>query len=152
MIYVAAAIVGLFIGSLIGLIVSFFSQDLIWIIPPLLIFLCTGWMIFSDSMNVVQSVGRLYWVVRDHGKKGQPIISKGFMRMVDPPYKQGKGIQIRAGKYSFQVGLCHVVHFDSEEAAIYGVLDGRDLDDSPKEIGKWNDRSVRNQKAAQTGN
>lgn len=96
-----------------------------------------GWIIFGDSMNTVQTVGKVYWIVRDNAKKGDKLISSAFMRTIDNPWLIGNGVQFRFLKYTFQIGVYYVLHFDSEEEGVLNAMTGRYMEDNPKDIGNW---------------
>lgn len=106
----------------------------LWLLPiPILL----AWYIFHDSMNLVQNAGRVYWVVRDVGKKGVPFISRAFMRQTDYPWLVGSGVQFRVWKYTFQIGICHPQEAVSEDEGILRAVDGHYMTSAPKEIRKW---------------
>lgn len=98
---------------------------------------CLGWVIFKDSMNLVQSVGRVYWIIRNNAKKGDRIVSTAFMRGTDEPWLIGEGIQFRFFKYTFHIGLCYPVPADSEEEGVLNAMQGRYMEEPAKEIGNW---------------
>lgn len=80
------------------------------------------YLLFKDTLNRIQYVERLrlYWITRDTGTKGQPLVRRAFMRQVAEPYWRGEGIEIRLGKsLTFQVGLL-TVRVDSLESQIGG--------------------------------
>lgn len=111
-----------------------------WFVGAILMiaFLGFAWVIFKDSMNLVQRVGRIYWIFRDNGLITDPMVSIGFMRMVDPPWLRGKGPQFRFGKYTFQIGWCSAHTPKTEDEGILAAMDGRELEMDPKDIRKWN--------------
>lgn len=96
-----------------------------------------GWVIFGDSMNTVQTLGKVYWIVRNNAKKGDRILSTGFMRTIDHPWLIGNGVQVRFFKYSLQVGAFYVLHFDSDEEGVLNAMTGRYMQEGPKDIGNW---------------
>lgn len=96
-----------------------------------------GYEIFGNSMNLVQNLGPLYWIVRDNAKKGDKVIAIGFMRQLSEPWLQGKGIQIRAFKYSLQVGFCRPHEYLSEDYGVLGAMGGFYMSNTPEEISKW---------------
>lgn len=101
------------------------------------LFLYYGYEIFGNSMNVVQNLGPLYWIVRNNGKKGNKVFSTGFMRQLSEPWLQGKGLQFRVSKYTLQVGFCRPHEYLSEEYGVLGAMGGFYMSDTPKEISKW---------------
>lgn len=93
-----------------------------------------AWFLFKDTMNRIQYIEslRIYWITRDIGTPGEPHFAKGFMRQTADPFWRGKGIQVRIGKYVFQVGRL-TMRVDSLASQI-----GRGFQDySPKTIRKW---------------
>lgn len=80
---------------------------------------------------------KLYWIARNNGKKGDPRISKGFMRQTSEPWLVGSGLQVRFGKYIFQIGICgKPKKLDDQDGLLY-AMQGRVMDVEPKEIGIW---------------
>jgi hypothetical protein len=94
-----------------------------------------AFFLFKDTMNKLQYVEylRLYWITRDIGVKGTPIICKATMRGTGAPYWRGRGIQFRCGKLTFQVGVLKV-RVDSLESQISAV---GWLDTPTKQLRKW---------------
>jgi hypothetical protein len=109
------------------------------IIGSLILFLLVGaFFLFKDSLNLVQSVGRVYWITRDYVPKGTPIIAKGFMRELGEPWRVGSGLQIRFAKNrTFQVGICAPTAPTDEENGILNAVGGRYMDATAEEIGEW---------------
>jgi hypothetical protein len=101
------------------------------------VLLVASWFLFKDSMNLVQSVGSLYWITRNYVRKGTPIMSLGFMHELDKPWRTGKGVQIRFRKHSFQIGFCKKTTPKNEEEGILNAVGGRMLDTTAHEIGNW---------------
>lgn len=97
-----------------------------------------AWFLFKDSMNLVQSVGRLYWITRDYTPKNTPIVAKAFMRELGEPWRIGSGIQIRFSKNrTFQLGWCTKTAPTSEEDGVLNAVGGRYMDITAEEIGEW---------------
>lgn len=97
-----------------------------------------AWFLFKDSLNLVQALGRVYWITRDYVPKGTPIIAKGFMRELGHPWRVGSGIQIRiARNRTFQVGWCAKTSPSSEEEGVLSAVGGRYMDVTAEEIGEW---------------
>lgn len=92
---------------------------------------------FRGTMNMVFNVGRLYWIVRDNAKKGDRIICKAFMRGTGEPWLIGEGVQVRFFKYTFHIGICYMVPAENEEQGVLNAMQGRYMEDPPKEIGNW---------------
>ena len=88
-------------------------------------------------MNAVQSVGPVYWICRDVIPTGTPFIAHGFMRQTSAPWRVGKGIQIRFKKHTFQIGLSRKSKQVSDDIGLLYAVQGRYLDDKPKEIRDW---------------
>jgi hypothetical protein len=93
--------------------------------------------ITSTQMNNLYVFYKLYWILRDTGKRGTPIISKGFMRQTSSPWMVGKGIQFRFGKHTLQVGICGDSKSLSDDDGLLYAMEGRVLDSDPEEIRSW---------------
>jgi hypothetical protein len=89
------------------------------------------------KLNVVQGVGKLYWIYRDTAKENTPKVCKAFMHEIGGYWRKGKGIQFKYKKYIFQIGICKKYPTDSEEQGLLSVVNGRNLDYDPTEIGTW---------------
>lgn len=91
-------------------------------------------------MNRLRTLGIVYVIIRDIGKPKERIISIGFMRQTGPPWKTGKGIQIRIGKYVTQVGVCRtnagLRNLQEADGLLY-AMQGRLMEDPPSKIGSW---------------
>lgn len=88
-------------------------------------------------MNRLYYIGPLYWITRDNGRKGDKVLGWGFMRQTSPPWKIGRGIHIRIGKYSFQCGFARNNHAKDDTHGMLIALDGRFMDIKPGDIGDW---------------
>lgn len=80
---------------------------LVTIVTLLMVLLLIGsYYLFRDTMNRIQYIERLhlYWVTRDTDPGG-PIMKNAWMRQVEAPYWRGEGVEFRAGKYTFQIGI-----------------------------------------------
>lgn len=108
-----------------------------WVIPLVLLVVIGSYFLFKDTLNRIQYVGPLYWITRDNGTDNDPVVTRAFMRQTSAPWKTGKGIQIRAGKYTFQFGLCRSSKLRSEDEGILHALQGRYMDTAAKDIGDW---------------
>jgi hypothetical protein len=85
-------------------------------------------------MNKIQYVQalRVYWITRNVGGKGVPVVSTAFMRQTAEPWWQGRGVQFRAGKYTFQIGILL-----RKANSLLEQVGGRDLEADAKEIRTW---------------
>lgn len=106
-------------------------------LASLLALLATGYLIFKDSMNLVQRVGRVYWIVRDNGTPDTPWVASGFMRMTSAPWLVGSGVQFRFRRHTLQIGLCSPQPVADETEGVLNAVGGRYMDDAPEEIGVW---------------
>jgi hypothetical protein len=91
-------------------------------------------------MNRLRSIWFIYTILRDIGTPADPTISIGFMRQTGPPWKTGKGLQIRIKKYIFQIGICKSnkkVKAKGEETGLLYAMQGRLLEEEPSKIGNW---------------
>lgn len=88
-----------------------------------------SYMLFRGTMNLFQYFGPVYWIARDNGLPNDPHIS--FVArawQLAPPWKNGRGVQVRIGSYSFQFGICkNGVQTDDENTGILNILEGREL-------------------------
>lgn len=105
--------------------------------PALAGALLSGRLIFKDSMNLVQNVGPVYWIIRDNGSLIDPIVCRGFMRQVTAPWLIGQGIQFRLRRHTFQIGMCFPQPADDETEGVLNAVGGRYMEESPEEIGVW---------------
>jgi len=79
----------------------------------------------------------VYWIRKNTGKKSDPVICKGFMRQTSAPWLTGNGLQIRFGKYTFQIGICGKPQKLDDQSGLLYAIQGRLLDSNPDEIGEW---------------
>lgn len=105
------------------------------------LWLIGSYFLFKDTLNKVQVAGRLYWITRDLVVAGTPLVSKGFMRETDAPWRVGHGIQFRIHTRTFQVGICSrsrsASPIEDEVEGLMYAIQGRLMDDSPHKIGNW---------------
>lgn len=107
------------------------------IIFTILIIILSLYMLLRDTLNRLQSIGPVYWITRDNTPKKTPLLSIGFMRQTNFPWKVGKGLQVSIGRYSFQFGICKKSNHYDETEGILGALGGRYLDTSTSDIREW---------------
>lgn len=91
-------------------------------------------------MNRLYSISFVYAILRDIGKNGDPLVSIGFMRQTGPPWKTGKGVQIRVKKYVLQLGICRSnkkITREEHELGLLYAMQARLLEDKPNKIGNW---------------
>lgn len=88
-------------------------------------------------MNNLYVLGRVYWILKNTGKKGQRTVSSGFMRQTAKPWLTGKGIQLRIGKYVLQVGICGSPKELPEQDGLLYAMQGRVMDIEVEKIGEW---------------
>ena len=110
--------------SAIGFAVSFYS-----FIP----FVFFTYFLFRNTLNVLQVVGPVYWIAKETTSKASPMVAKGFMHETSYPWRSGKGLQVRWGFKTFQVGICHKQNYDETEGMLSAVQ-GRFMDLTPIEI------------------
>lgn len=96
-----------------------------------------SYVLFKDTMNRIQYIGPLYWITRDNGRYGDPVITKAFMRQTAAPWKTGKGVQLRFRKYTFQAGICRATKLVKEDEGLLHAMQGRYLDDPVDAIRTW---------------
>lgn len=96
-----------------------------------------GYFILPETLNLIYRIGRVYWILRDTGKKGDKIVSTGWLRQAAPPWMVGHGIQIRTGKFVFQIGTYVISEFENEEDGVLHAMQGRKMDLAPKDLRGW---------------
>lgn len=113
-------------------------MNILWVITlSLLILTLLVYALFRDTLNRLQYLGPVYWITRDNTPINTPILSFGFMRQTNFPWKIGKGLQIRIKNYSFQFGICKKSNYSNETDGILGALGGRYLDTETSDIREW---------------
>jgi len=112
---------------------------MIWLVTIVILLGIGSYYLFRDTMNRIQYIEtiRLYWITRD-ADPGGPHIKKAWMRHTSPPYWRGEGIEFRAGKYTFQVGILQKKMPSLE----HQLSEMPDFDPSVKEIKEWVDEST----------
>ena len=92
------------------------------------------YLLFFNTMNKLQAITwlRIYWLVRDIGWDGDPRFSRAFMCQNGAPFWRGQGIQFRRKQYIFQIGI-----LTGKGMSRLDQLDGREMEESPKEIRQW---------------
>jgi hypothetical protein len=97
------------------------------------------------TMNMLFYIQRLrvYCIVRDNGVIGTPYVIRAFMHQTSPPWWRGKGIQLRIGTHTVQVGILrekavpvNVTDMEDEAGGLLAQLGGRELDVDAKTIRK----------------
>jgi hypothetical protein len=93
----------------------------------------------ADNMKNVRGIGPLYIVV--HRQRPRRRIMLAGMREIDPPYRWGRGIEIRLFGRTIGVGVCRRRKFDSDYVATREALNGRDISRDDRHlasrIGDW---------------
>ena len=93
-----------------------------------------GRLAFKGTLDLVQGVGRLYWIVRKDQRWFS--IGKGTMHELSDPWRKGSGVYIAIAKYCLQIGLCRRQTFN-ETDGVLSAVQGRFLETEPREIGNW---------------
>ena len=88
-------------------------------------------------MNNLYTIGPLYWITRDTVTYQDRILAIGFMRQTSAPWRVGRGLHIRFGKYSFQVGLSKKSKKTYDTEGLLYAMQGRVLNTTVAEIGDW---------------
>lgn len=77
---------------------------------------------------------RLYWIFRDNGTLSTSRITRAFMHQTSPPWWRGKGLQVRFGKTTFQVGILRemavpvtVTDMEEDAGGLLAQLGGREM-------------------------
>lgn len=123
---------GFLLSALLWVVFLLTTRFWLWLAASALVY-ATGRALFKDTMNLYQGIGPIYWITRDNADYRTPRVAMSFMRMVDPPYRVGRGVQFRWKNYTFQIGLS-MVPPDADE---YTPIMGRKMDENPEEIGEW---------------
>lgn len=96
-----------------------------------------SYFLFRDTMNKAQYIERLnlYWITRNTGVPGSPLIKKAWMRQTSAPYWRGKGVEVRIRSLTFQVGLLtmRVDSLDSQLSSKQYLFDAV----QPNELRQW---------------
>jgi hypothetical protein len=93
--------------------------------------------IFKTALNKVFPLGPLYFIRRDNGTKGTPLICKAFMHEISHPWRRGKGIQVRIRSQVLQVGVCKKYPDQREDEGVLSAIGGRYMDTEVKDIREW---------------
>lgn len=111
---------------------------MLWVFGAALVVI-GGYLLFRDTMNKIQYIQtlRVYWITRDDGVAGTPLITKAFMKQTAPPWWNGRGIQFRFRTYTFQVGA--LTHRGSD---LLDQLGGRYMNDEARIIREWGKREA----------
>jgi len=125
----------LFLISTLAVLISLFVAWHI-VLVSLVVSLASGYFVFKDTMNKLQSIGPFYWITRDFTAPNHPVIAKGFMRETASPWRMGTGVQIKLRKHSFQFGVCNKPQA-GEERNLLTMLDGHYMDTPPSELRDW---------------
>lgn len=96
-----------------------------------------GRIVLKDTLNILQVVGPVYWITRDNVTKGTPLVSVGFMKQLDDPWRTGKGLHFNLWKRTFQLGFCKKNHYKNSVDGELSVVGGRFMEVTPEEIGAW---------------
>ena len=126
----------LFVALLVYLpFVAVFSP---YAVPYVLLYMAlSGYWVFRDTLNCLQVVGPVYWIVRDYVPSHTRFIAIGFMRETQEPWRVGKGIQVSVMSRSFQIGICKKTHYTNSVDGELSVVGGRFMETPPEEIGNW---------------
>jgi hypothetical protein len=107
-----------------------------------LVFVVLSLKEFRNMLFYIQWM-RVYWIVKDNGTASMPRCMRAFMRQTSPPWWRGKGIQLRIGKYTLQVGVLRekavpvsVTDMEDDAGGLLAQLGGRELDVDAKTIRK----------------
>lgn len=110
---------------------------MIWLL--LLIIPICSYFALRSSLNAFKSVGLLYWITKDNGTDNDPLVAFAMARQLGYPWKTGRGIQVRLGKYTIQIGLCksHKEIGEDEDAGLLHAMNARILDTDASTIRTW---------------
>lgn len=108
----------------------------ITLIITILVLSVVGFVIHA-STNSLYVFGMIYMIKRDNGKLTDPIIARGFMNGINPPWYKGRGFQIRIGKRVLQIGICRATDNKNDDEGILGAVGGRYMEESVDQIRNW---------------
>lgn len=111
--------------SIIGLWLSFYA------LIPIALF---AYFSFRNTLNVLQIIGRVYWITKSFEIKQRFRVSKGFMHTTSYPWYKGNGIHMVFWKRSFQIGICQKQTYANDVEGTLASLQGRFLDLTPRQI------------------
>ncbi len=86
-------------------------------------------------MTQVHGLGPVY--VLRHRKRPVRPLTFASMREIDPPYRWGRGIEVRLFGRTYGVGVCRRRVFENDYIAIREALAGKDMTVEPEKIGDW---------------
>lgn len=96
----------------------------------------SGWYyIFSGAVGLVQSVGRVYFILKRDTRWAS--MGRGTMHELSHPWRKGRGLYITLFKWSLQIGVCRPLGNIGFEQGTLSAVQGRYLETTPKEIGQW---------------
>lgn len=101
-----------------------------------------SYLLFRNTLNTVQVAWRIYWIVRDLVPTDTPVVSKGFMRETESPWRTGRGLQFKLPRRIIQIGICDKGRNGDDFEGLVYAMQGRLLDDSPHVIGNWGNEAV----------
>lgn len=88
-------------------------------------------------MNNLYVVKNVYWIMKNTGTKGTKFVSRGFMRQTSSPWLTGSGVQLRFGKYVFQIGLCGKPKELDDTTGLLYAMQAREMEAQPRDIRGW---------------
>lgn len=96
----------------------------------------SGWLLFRDTMDLVQGVGRLYWLTRQTSARRLGV-RFSYMRETDYPWRTGRGLQLVVPYRTFQIGICRPSKHYTVEDGLLHSLAARRLPTEPEDIREW---------------
>ena len=122
----------------VGLLITptlFFLQG--WtLLGGLGILLLCLWLVFRDTLDLVQGLGRVYWLTRQTTARLFRM-RLAYMRETDYPWRTGKGLQLVVPYRTFQIGICTPSEHYTVEDGLLHSLAARTLPTKPKDIREW---------------
>ena len=102
----------------------------------LLVFLVSWWLVLRDTLNLVQGIGKVYWLTRST-EVFTFRVQLSFMRETDYPWRSGKGLQLVFPYRTFQIGICKPSkHYTVDEGLLHSLV-ARKLPSKPEDIREW---------------
>lgn len=132
----------LWISLWISAVTSLVTGSGLLAISLIALWLTVSYLLFRNTLNTVQVAWRVYWIVRDLVPEGAPIVSRGFMRETEAPWRTGRGIQFKVPRRIIQVGICDTGRSGDDFDGLVYAMQGRLLNDSPHVIGNWGNETI----------
>ena len=106
------------------------------LLSALFVFLLSWFLVLRDTLNLVQGVGKVYWLTRSTDVFALKL-QLSFMRETDYPWRSGKGVQLVFPYRTFQIGICkQSKNYTVDEGLLHSLV-ARKLPSKPEDIREW---------------